>query len=648
MAAVAGSAQAGALERAFTQKKYKLGDPSLVARAQQLAQQLHISFEAFANHYDSYALVSDWNMDVTAQRLKMVADYLEGEQRKENAKPRAAGASGAGLNGVPQAMRPTWEDLPDKLDYPTPSAKRQALDPAAVNPGTAPKTGGTGAFGIKPVPAGGQSQPRGTPGAATTPLPAGQAAPASQAWAATPLTGAAAGTPAAPPTAFAQRSNRGQVVASLNDHLPGPAAHQQRRSAGGVIVRPVGQPPLDGGEHLFMMEVLDTKHSVADVSQQPVWVAGRVLPEAEGGPLHPEGMVLEGCREASGGARVKLDVSCLPSFRLFPGQSVCAFGLNPTGSTFVAQRLVTHVPPPPLAAAASGASDAGMATAAAARESGLSLVVAAGPFSLTEDMSYSPLDELLSYCSATPPDVLLLLGPFVDSEAPGLASGSADRTADALLREEVLRRLAAWRSGHGATTLALMPAVRDATAVPVLPQPPMTAAAALVGPAEKVVALQNPATAAVGPLLLAAGASDLLKGLSASEVSRVPPGTAVERLPALASHVLGQRSLYPLYPAPLGTCLDTSHYTQLQLPVCPDLLLLPSDLAPFAKLLPPAAWEAGAPPAGAAAPSAAAPVVVLNPGRLSKGAAGGTFAHVVVAPGSGALADRMRVEVKRV
>ncbi|GIL59873.1 hypothetical protein Vafri_14687 [Volvox africanus] len=760
MAAATGHNQQTALERAFASKSYKFGDSASVARAQQLAQQLHLSAESFANQYDSFALISDWSMDVTAQRLKMVADYLESEQRKENSRPRVGpgGTGGSAIKAVPQAAKPTWEDLPDKLEYPTPSAKRQALDPNAVNPGTASKE----ETAIKPSTGRpGTAAATGTPQAAARQLPGGGL---SQGWGtSTPMgTRPVTGTPSTqPPSAFALRANQGQVVAVLHEHLPGPATYCQLHQRGAnVPIRPLGQPALDAGGLLFMMEVLETKvhalderimdfaesltaatrrtassgtsrtqngaagtpgcsasacpptpvsmpnsmlapggtplptaqaavtstpgaihtpvsvttapttaergeapgvaeplqHSVADMSHQPVWVAGRVLAETEGAPLNAESLLLEGCRDASGGARVRLDVSCLPAYRLFPGQSVCAYGLNPTGGKFIAQRLVTHVPPPPLALTGPDA--------AAVRQSGLSLVVAAGPYCLTEELLYSPLEELLSYCTAQPPDVLLLLGPFVDSEHPGVAAGGgiADRTADSLMREEVLRRLAGWRSDHPSATVALMPAVRDLTALPVLPQPSMTAAAQALGPPDKAVALQNPSTVSMGPLVVAGCSADVLKALSASEHSRVPPGTAVERLPALASHVLGQRSFYPLYPAAPGTCLDTSHYSQLQLPVMPDVLLMPSDLAPFAKVLQPAAWMAGGPPGlevAAAAPGSgksaagapavsAAPVVVINPGRLSRGTAGGTFAHVVVSPGGAPVLERIRAEVKRV
>ncbi|EFJ42302.1 hypothetical protein VOLCADRAFT_107349 [Volvox carteri f. nagariensis] len=756
MATAAGLNQQAALERAFASKNYSFSDAALTVRAQQLTQQLQITPESFANQYDSFALISDWSMEVTAQRLKVVADYLESEQRKENSRPRGApsGMGGSAIKAVPQAAKPTWEDLPDKLDYTTPSAKRQALDPASVNPGNATKPSAVGAVMGTPQPSGLQSQQqrRGAGGGAgsiaTTPL----------------ASRPAAGTPSTqPPSAFSLRTNQGQLVAVLNDNLPGPAAYTQQRGSG-VVVRQLGQPPLDTGALLFMMEVLETKvhalderimdfadaltaatrhlatasgtvalqppatgtprgaaaaintplglapppvasavvgtpsaaaqaaatpgalftpggsgaappqaaaaapgvaeplqHSVADMSHQPVWVAGRVLAETEGAPLNSESLLLEGCREASGGARVRLDVSCLPAYRLFPGQSICAYGLNPTGGKFIAQKLVTHVPPPPppsstMVTAGATAGPNG----AASREGGLSLVVAAGPYCLSEDLSYSPLEELLSYCNAHPPDVLLLLGPFVDQEHPGLLA--ADRTAESFLREEVVRRLAVWRAEHPAAMVAIMPAVRDLTAMPVLPQPPMTAVAQAVGPPDKAIALQNPATVSLGPLLVGACSTDLLKALSASEHSRMAPGTTAgggERLPALASHVLGQRSYYPLYPAPPGTCLDTSHYSQLQLPVAPDVLLLPSDLAPFAKVLTPATWMAGAPPdfmeavnrtgstGAAAAVMSTAPVVVINPGRLSRGSAGGTFAHVVVSPGAAPVVERTRVEPQR-
>lgn len=47
------------------------------------------------------------------------------------------------------------------------------------------------------------------------------------------------------------------------------------------------------------------------------------------------------------------------------------------------------------------------------------------------------------------------------------------------------------------------------------------------------------------------------------------------------------RSYFPVFPPPPGALLDTSLAAEaLQLPVTPDVLLVPSELAPFAQLLP--------------------------------------------------------------
>lgn len=156
-------------------------------------------------------------------------------------------------------------------------------------------------------------------------------------------------------------------------------------------------------------------------SSSPVWAVGRIVPEAEGAPLNEASLLLEGCREASGGARVRLDVSHMPhggaagmpALRLFPGQCVAVMGLNPTGHTFIAQRVVTHLPAQPRAqaaavvvdtadAATAGAeplAEAGAAAAGSAVSSGLSMVVAAGPFTTSDSMAYEPLSDLLAYCT---------------------------------------------------------------------------------------------------------------------------------------------------------------------------------------------------------------------------------------------------------
>lgn len=40
---------------------------------------------------------------------------------------------------------------------------------------------------------------------------------------------------------------------------------------------------------------------------------------------------------------------------------------------------------------------------------------------------------------------------------------------------------------------------------------------------------------------------------------------------ALSSHLVGQRSFYPLFPAPLGAGLDTANYSSVELHTTPQV-----------------------------------------------------------------------------
>ena len=55
----------------------------------------------------------------------------------------------------------------------------------------------------------------------------------------------------------------------------------------------------------------------------------------------------------------------------------------------------------------------------------LSVVVASGPFTTSDNLEYEPLNELLSQVASTKPDVLILVGPFVDASNNLLQSGDA-------------------------------------------------------------------------------------------------------------------------------------------------------------------------------------------------------------------------------
>jgi len=68
---------------------------------------------------------------------------------------------------------------------------------------------------------------------------------------------------------------------------------------------------------------------------------------------------------------------------------------------------------------------------------GVSLAVAAGPFTCADDCAYAPLDALLAWAGGARPDVLLLLGPFVDVEHPAVAGGLLEESFEELFAAQV-------------------------------------------------------------------------------------------------------------------------------------------------------------------------------------------------------------------
>jgi DNA polymerase alpha subunit B len=51
------------------------------------------------------------------------------------------------------------------------------------------------------------------------------------------------------------------------------------------------------------------------------------------------------------------------------------------------------------------------------------VITAAGPFTTTDNLNYEPLTDLMVTALKTKPDLLILIGPFVDVSQPLLSNG---------------------------------------------------------------------------------------------------------------------------------------------------------------------------------------------------------------------------------
>lgn len=404
----------------------------------------------------------------------------------------------------------------------------------------------------------------------------------------------------------------------------------------------------------FMCQVGDIQElqPVGIPSPDLVWVCGRVCCESAEGKINKTSVVLEGSRRDSGGRRVHLDLTEIPSFSLFPGQIILVQGINSSGRRIVAKRIVEGFPKP-LAKLSLGTLKNYHLSERFQANKPLSMVIASGPFTTDMNLKYEPLEDLLRYVLQHKPDVLVLVGPFVDVSQP-LLSGDSDILLDDMdddgsfvegkqhaasyemvFVEKIIRDglnvLFNSESDFGTimTNIILVPSLLDGHHECVFPQPPfgdrdrietkffqeplgvLDVPFSRESDAKKRVhLLPNPCMFRVNDVVVGVTSADPLFALSSDEVSQ----NIQVRVPRLAAHLIQQQSFWPLFPPSVHSLaqLDMRHAKHWRMNASPDILILPSRLKVMAEKV--------------------IGTVVVNPGQLSKGSTGGSFAEIAIHP----------------
>ncbi|KAG2376679.1 Acylamino-acid-releasing enzyme 2 [Vigna angularis] len=305
------------------------------------------------------------------------------------------------------------------------------------------------------------------------------------------------------------------------------------------------------------------------IGQRSIFAVGMICCDAEG-RLNEKSVILQSSIEHSGGECVRLDLQRLNHYSIFPGQVVGIGGHNPSGHCFIASKLVDSIPIISVAdenlnpLKKQAIDKESQSTIYKQRE--LSMIIAAGPFTTTDNLLFEPLTELLQYAKRRPPQLLVLLGPFVDSELPD--TGVEDYV------EHV---------GSG-TRVLLVPSIRDANHDFVFPQPALEIN--LSDFKSQIVSLANPGIFEANEVKVGCCTVDVLKQISGEEISRTAAdGKPIDRMSRLANHILNQQSFYPLYPPAESVPLDFSLAPEaLKLSLVPDVLILPSDIKHFVKV----------------------------------------------------------------
>lgn len=332
--------------------------------------------------------------------------------------------------------------------------------------------------------------------------------------------------------------------------------------------------------------------------QEAVFVAGRVCP-GQAGKMKATSIVIEGSKATSNGKVMKLRMGQLKEYACFPGQIMGLKGINNTGTGMVVEGLLAPAVLPHSSVPLADVTKFNKKISARP----MSVMVAAGPFTLPDAISFGPLNDLLKRARVLQPDVLLLMGPFLPRSHPDITSGNVKETFDTMF-EHIMAHIIEQLEGLAIKVLVSL-STKDVTSDPVVPKAPPDIKNKEI--AKKITFLSNPATFKLNDITFGLMCEDTMFALGQSEVAK----GGGNRFARLASHIITQQSYYPLFPPKEGDNIEFTHYDKLSLPVTPDILLLPSRFKYFASDI-------------------GHECVCVNPASLAKGAAGGTYAVITI------------------
>ncbi|KAH6680493.1 DNA polymerase alpha subunit B N-terminal-domain-containing protein [Halenospora varia] len=467
---------------------------------------------------------------------------------------------------------------------------------------------------------------------------------------------------------FNDRPNAGQAIEVLNHHLEvaetpiAPFAEPRLKIVANSDIKKLAYKPmamksseaseiLDDRIDEFMVLVqahhkLDDSAfgSAASQGTTEIVAVGRIASDSPEGKLNASSLVLESSRRMGAGLRVPLKVDGIPGYQFFPGQIVALRGVNASGEDFTVSAVLDM---PLLGASASppaklqehlqrlrGGPDAMDSDTPPAP---LNILIGSGPYTADDNLDFEPLHALCSKAADTYADALILTGPFLDVDHPLIATGDFDLPEEALTDPDTVTMNTVFKylispafvtlvASNPHITILLVPSVKDIISKHVSwPQEPFPRKD--LGLPKSVKIIGNPMTLSLNEIAVGISSQDILTELRQSEVVG-GKNKSENMLARISKYLIEQRNFFPLFPPvdrealpragtedgrPMGAVLDTSFLKLGEMVnVRPDVLVVPSALPPFAKVV--------------------ESVLVINPGYLSKRRAAGSYTKLTVYP----------------
>ncbi|PGG96420.1 DNA polymerase alpha subunit B [Blastomyces parvus] len=465
------------------------------------------------------------------------------------------------------------------------------------------------------------------------------------------------------PTPFSERQNSGQVLETINSHLSqaqppiAPYPTERIKPTANTDMKKFAYKPMsmhsnEASEVLDNMideftDIIQKHHglddtvfgSAANQSTKEIIAVGRIACDSLEGKLNTASLVLETSRRIGAGLRVPLKVNSLPSVQFFPGQIVALRGINASREYFTVFEVLSTPLLPPAASPPAIIQSINDRLGDNDAERALNILIASGPFTADDNLDFEPLRALCLKAAEEYADALILTGPFLDLEHPLIASGDFDlpdikgldpdnATLSSLFRCYITPLLKQLVSAVPSICIFLIPSVRDAVSKHVsFPQEKLPKRDLDLSQTKQVRTVPNPVTLSLNESVFGMCSHDVLFELRQEEVVGGKPSEG-GLLTRLSRYLIEQRHFLPVFPTAArkdlpnsgvegglatGAMLDISY---LKLGewwnARPDVLITPSTLLPFAKVV--------------------EGVLVINPGTLSKRKAAGSYAQMTLHP----------------
>ncbi|CAI4230725.1 unnamed protein product [Auanema sp. JU1783] len=318
------------------------------------------------------------------------------------------------------------------------------------------------------------------------------------------------------------------------------------------------------------------------------------------------------------GSSYTLDFQHLPSVTIFPGQIVAYQGcFDDDKHTFLVKK---DFPLPKLTTPDITKTEADY----------LTIWSACGPYTSPDTCGYEPLYDLLEAVRKNPPNVLVLMGPFVDRKSKYFTSPTAQASYSSV--QEILMIRIAQLLDRIPTQIIIQPSpMREGAHINGFPSSPLTVPHEMVRIlGKKLHLVSDPAVVEVDGIKIAITGSEIIAHLSKLETHRSADQENIDRIARLSNHILGQRSLYPLSPPTLATSIEDV-LTVCKLTYAPHMIIAPSVLPSLFKNID--------------------GVLVNNPGTYLRGSTG-TFSKVDInlaaAKGCNSIVDHSHGRIERV